>query len=230
MQSLKLAFLVILATALCSVSGVKVFDLAKTFQNFTCMKNLGYTHAIIRAYHSYGAIDTTAQDNIQRSNDAGLSTDVYMFPCRGKSASQQVNELVDYLESMMKIKGTPSAYTYATGTIWLDIETNPSPGCSWTVGTPETNCQYVKDLISVISARGRSVGIYASGYMWNQIMGSKNACKEFTQYPLWYAHYDGKASFDDWESNQFGGWTRPNMKQWAGSAIVCDYDVDLSYY
>lgn len=65
----------------------KAFDLAGTFNNFTCMRNLGYSLAIIRAYHSYGAIDITAKDNIQRSNNAGLATDVYMFPCRGKKTA-----------------------------------------------------------------------------------------------------------------------------------------------
>lgn len=45
---------------------------------------------IIRAYHSYGAIDLDAKDNIMQSNAAGLSTDVYMFPCRGKDPKVQV--------------------------------------------------------------------------------------------------------------------------------------------
>lgn len=38
----------------------KVFDMANSFKNFSCMKDLGYEHSIIRAYHSYGAIDTVA--------------------------------------------------------------------------------------------------------------------------------------------------------------------------
>ena len=88
----------------------KVFDIAGTFKSFPCMKDLGYEHSIIRAYHSYGAIDTTAPENIRQSNLNGLSTDVYMFPCRGKNATLQVNELVDYLDSMMKTPGTASRY------------------------------------------------------------------------------------------------------------------------
>ncbi len=38
----------------------KVFDIATSFKAFSCMKDLGYSHAIIRAYHSYGAIDIVA--------------------------------------------------------------------------------------------------------------------------------------------------------------------------
>lgn len=128
----------------------KVFDIAGNFKNFTCMKNLGYEHSIIRAYHSYGAIDTVAPGSIQLSNQAGLSTDVYMFPCRGKNATTQVNELIDFLDSMMKTPGTSSYYEYQTGTIWLDIETNPSSGCTWNQGTPESNCLFTKELITAI--------------------------------------------------------------------------------
>jgi hypothetical protein len=224
LQIICLVALVILAQT------AKVFDLAGSFKNYTCMKNLGYEHSIIRAYHSYGAIDTVAADNIHLSNLAGLSTDVYMFPCRGKNATLQVTELIDYLDSLMKIPGTASRYEYQTGTIWLDIETNPSSGCTWNQGTGDSNCLFVKEIITAIEAKGRAVGIYATAYMWNQIMGSKDTCDIFSKYPLWYAHYDGKENFDDWPTSKFGGWTTPTIKQFAGSAAVCGFDVDLSYY
>lgn len=123
-----------------------------------------------------------------------------------------------------------SHYEYQTGTIWLDIETNPSSGCTWSLGTPDSNCQYVKELITAIEARGRAVGIYASAYMWNQIMGSRDNCPNFSNYPLWYAHYDGKENFDDWATSKFAGWTTPTLKQYAGDSIVCGYALDLSYY
>lgn len=121
-------------------------------------------------------------------------------------------------------------YEFQTGTIWLDIETNPSAGCTWNQGSPESNCQYIKELITAIEARGRAVGIYASGFMWNQIMGNRDSCADFTSYPLWYAHYDGKEDFNDWPTNKFAGWTTPTMKQYSGSAVLCGIDVDLSYY
>jgi GH25 family lysozyme M1 (1,4-beta-N-acetylmuramidase) len=88
----------------------------------------------------------------------------------------------------------------------------------------------MKELVTAIEARGRAVGIYASAFMWNQIMGNKDSCTNFNAYPLWYAHYDGKESFDDWAAGKFGGWTTPTIKQYAGSAVVCSFEVDLSYY
>ena len=29
------------------------------------------------------------------------------------------------------------------GMVWLDIEENPSPGCSWSASSFESNCQYI---------------------------------------------------------------------------------------
>lgn len=138
--------------------------MAGNFSNYTCLHNLGIETSIIRAYHSYGAIDKDAPNNILLSNRAGLSTDVYMFPCRKRTALEQVNELIDYLDSM---KSIVSAFDYTTGMIWLDIETNPSTGCSWNQGSADDNCKYIGELLSAIVARKRSAGIYASAYMWN---------------------------------------------------------------
>lgn len=153
-----------------------------------------------------------------------------MFPCRGKNATLQVTELIDFLDSMMKTPDMASRYAYQTGTIWLDIETNPSSGCTWSQGTGESNCQFIQELITAVEARGRAVGIYASGYMWNQIMGNRDSCQNFNKYPLWYAHYDGKEDFDDWPSSKFAGWTTPTIKQYSGSAYLCGIDADLSYF
>ncbi len=77
-----------------------VIDMAGRFSNYTCFKESGISQLIIRAYHSYGAIDTDAKLNIFEANAAGLATDVYMFPCRGKDPSVQVKDLIDYLDSM----------------------------------------------------------------------------------------------------------------------------------
>lgn len=149
----------------------------------------------MRAYHSYGAIDLDAKENIETANEVGLATDVYMFPCRGKDAATQVNQLMDYLNGM---KSDKSAFAYTTGTIWLDIETNPSAGCSWNQGTFETNCDFIKALVDNLQAHGRAVGIYASHYMWNLILGGVDRCNIFMSLPIWYAHYDSMQSFSDW--------------------------------
>jgi hypothetical protein len=94
------AALFILLILLQISNSANVVDLAGKFTNYNCLKQNGYSRAIIRAYHSYGAIDLEAPDNIKLSNQAGLATDVYMFPCRGKSPDLQVSQLVDFLNAM----------------------------------------------------------------------------------------------------------------------------------
>ena len=112
--------------------------------------------------------------------------------------------------------------------IWLDIETNPSPGCSWASFDTYSNCMYVGELVQAIRNQGRAPGIYASYYMWQSIMGSANACTNLGDVPLWYAHYDGKDNFSDFVP--FGGWTKPNMKQYVGDTTMCGAGVDLSFW
>ena len=48
--------------------------------------------------------------------------------------------------------------------------------------------------------------------MWEEILGGRNNCPIFTHLPIWYAHYDGQASFDDWPNFSFGGWAKPSIK------------------
>lgn len=82
-SALCLALLVSLATS------AGIIDMAGRFSNYSCFKSQGFSQIIVRAYHSYGAIDLDAKANIYESNAAGLSTDTYMFPCRGKDPSTQ---------------------------------------------------------------------------------------------------------------------------------------------
>ncbi len=87
---MKISFILILGLLICLSHSAGVIDMAGKFTNYTCFKNSGFSQIIIRAYHSFGAIDADAKQNIYLANLAGLSTDTYMFPCRGKDAALQV--------------------------------------------------------------------------------------------------------------------------------------------
>ena len=84
------------------------------------------------------------------------------------------------------------------------------------------------ELVNAVKARGKTPGIYASYYMWEEIMGSPTACTGLGNVGLWYAHYDGVANFNDFKP--FGGWTKPNIKQYSGTTTLCGAGVDLSWY
>lgn len=44
-------------------------------------------------------------------------------------------------------------------------------------------------------------------------------CSIIIYVPCRYAHYDNNPSFSDFQ--QFGGWSHPGIKQYAGDATVC---------
>jgi GH25 family lysozyme M1 (1,4-beta-N-acetylmuramidase) len=192
-------------------------DVSQLFSESTyhCIKSGGHSFVIIRGFCSYGAPDHNAVQGLKNAKAAGLNTDIYMFPCRGKSAKTQVDEMFSAIDK--------SLY----GTVWIDVETNPSSGCSWSGHDAASNCQFVTDLVNEIKAKGKSAGIYASKYMWQSIFGSATACHAVASQPLWYAHYDGSASFSDFSA--FGGWTKPHMKQYQGDTTLCGAGVDKNF-
>ena len=211
---LKLALLTILVVTALSTKGV---DISQPFSTsvFQCMKGQGVSFVIPRAYCSFGGVDSHATANLQAARAAGLNTDVYLFPCRSKSGSGQVSDLFAHV--------SPSLY----GTVWIDVETNPSSGCSWNGHSAASNCEFVTEIANSIKSHGKTAGIYASLSMWESIMGSKNACGGLASHPLWYAHYDHNPSFGDFAA--FGGWTKPNMKQYVGDTTLCGAGIDYNY-
>ena len=63
------------------------------------------------------------------------NVDFYLFPCRGKSAKSQVDEIIDHVGS--------GKY----GMIWIDIEYNPSSTCTWATHSHESNCEFIKEMV-----------------------------------------------------------------------------------
>lgn len=203
-----------LFTATLCVLGV---DVSQPFSTATyqCMKSNGYAFAIIRGYCSYGGVDSHAVQGLTNAKSAGLITDIYMFPCRGKSATAQVDDMM---------AGIPSNLY---GMVWIDVEANPSSGCGWS-SDGNSNCQFLTEIINRIKAKGKTPGIYASAYQWQTIFGARNACPSAASQQVWYAHYDGSASFSDWSN--FGGWGKPSIKQFQGDVTLCGAGVDKNFY
>jgi GH25 family lysozyme M1 (1,4-beta-N-acetylmuramidase) len=213
----KLHYFLLVAVLIVQGISVNGIDIANptSASTFTCLKNAGNTFAIIRAFRSTGVLDPNGNSNLNNARSAGLTTDVYMFPCRGKNATTQVNELTSGISSNL--------YT----TIWIDVETNPSSGCSWSGHDATSNCAFLTETINAIKARGKTPGIYSSASMWQGIFGSSSACASAGSVPLWYAHYDNVQAFSDFKA--FGGWTQPKLKQFAGDVTVCSSDIDKNW-
>ncbi len=120
-----------------------------------------------------------------------MITDIYHYPNLNVSPATQASDVVKSL----------SGY----GTVWLDVEG------SWT-SDKNANCNFLTSLVNAYKSAGKIVGIYSNRNNWINIFGGSGNCAKFTSLPIWYAHYDGVASFADWPSSTFGGWTKPAMK------------------
>ena len=205
----------LLATLTFATKGVD-YSTLQTQSTHECWKSNGVSIAIPRAFHSNGVFDSNGKTNVHNAHAAGISeVDIYMFPCRGKNAQTQANEIVSGMGS------------YSYGKIWIDIETNPSSGCSWASFSHASNCDFVGELVSALKGHGKGVGIYASHTMWESIFGSATSCTGHSDLPLWYAHYDDKETFSDFQ--HFGGWTSPYMKQYADTHYACGAGVDSNW-
>jgi hypothetical protein len=180
---------------------------------FACCKNNGWDFVIVRSYCSYGGVDPNAPATLEQAAAGGIPYhDVYHFPCIGVAASTQVAD--DYASVAGKF-----------GMMWFDIETNPSPNCGWSDQT--TNCNFMGALIDAGRSHGIHMGIYASAYMWESIMGGCTVGAD-NGVVLWYAHYDYTRSFGDF--SPFGGWTKPNIKQYNDAVGICGINADADWY
>lgn len=214
----KILFFIVVALLVNATKAEYGIDVSQLFsvENYTCAKNNDITFGIVRGYYSFGGLDPNTNQSLENMRKAGLKTDVYMFPCRGKNAKFQVNDMINNINA--------SSYDK----IWIDIQTNPSAGCTWNGYTSDQNCNYTLELLEAVKARNKTVGIYASRFMWNQIYGNTTACPEAAiGIPLWYAHYDMNPSFIDFTA--FGGWQTPTIKQYRGTNTLCGASVDRNW-
>jgi len=194
-----------------AVQGVDVSSLV-SLSDFGCLHSNEYTFAVMRCFRSTGSVDPNCAATVKNAWDAGMAhVDVYIFPCYScGNGGRQVNTTVDYLKT--------NGVKY--GMIWFDIE---GPGTYWGSSTAQ-NAAFFADMEKAAKENGVTLGIYTSASQWNPIMGSYTGG---SAYPLWYAHYDNSKSFSDFAA--FGGWTKPNIKQY-GTGTLCGAGVDYNWY
>lgn len=177
-----------------SSSGHYGVDISTTISSSSasCFKSNGIEFVVPRGYKSTGAVDTQVCTSIINAYNAGISRrDTYLFPCPtcSKSASTQMSELINHLNSNCKSQWS--------GRIWLDIE-----GSQYWLGSSSSNQAWYKQLRDACKTYGVSCGVYSSASQWQAIFGS-TSFSYGSDLPLWYAHYDNNPSFSDFSS--FGG-------------------------
>lgn len=80
-------------------------------------------------------------------------------------------------------------------------------------------------MVNTLEGQGHDIGFYTSKSQWTPIAGSNS---EFSNYPLWYPHYDSSPSFSDFKP--FDGWTSPVIKQFEGDVTLCGVGIDKNWF
>jgi hypothetical protein len=201
---------------LCFVSGLLTILIARgetggdilnpTTSAFQCLANEGWSFVILNSYERYGAVNPNINGNLSAAKAAGLSTDIFHFPCASQDATTQINTDINNV-------GFGNF-----GTMWIGIKYNPATNCQWG-GNITANCQFLAELISAGTQAGALVGVYSSQYWWNSIVGASCTAGSDAATDLWYADWNGAKNFTDF--TPFGGWTFPTMKQYSGTVDIC---------
>jgi len=178
---------------------------------WACMKGKGYSFAIVREFQETCNVDPNGVHSVANAWAGGMAhVDVYLFPSYGCgiSAATQMDRTIDSMGSI------------PFGTVWIDIESGGQ-------GSAANNHAWLMAALAqgVKRIGAKRMGVYSSRYEWGLVMGGYSGP---TEYPIWYANYDGVPSFANFPS--FAGWTRPAMKQFAGSSGMCSASVDLNWY
>jgi len=184
--------------------------------DWNCLVGQNYTYAIIQTWEGGYQFNQNIGSCVSAAWSAGMKTvDVYAFMCPQCDGNTPPSSAIQAISSGL------SGVDY--GMFWLDVE--QCEGC-WNDDLG-SNCAFIGEAVSAAAEAGFTVGIYSSEGEWSQTVGE--ACTNLTSYPLWYAHYDGEANFDDSWAYEFGGWTSPTMKQYSGDATICSDDVDQDW-
>jgi hypothetical protein len=87
MQKILATAAIATAVGIQSANATLGVDVSQRVTNWSCLKKTGFEFAITRGYLSYGAVDSHANANIKDAHAGGIKNiDIYMFPCRAKSA------------------------------------------------------------------------------------------------------------------------------------------------
>ena len=184
-----------------------------SIESYEGLASDGYVFTVARAYResSGGSVDPNAVSTIANAWAGGMKyVDAYVYPASSSSKSPQ--EQIQ--ETYNNLKG--SKY----GMLWLDIEG------TWSSDT-SANVEFIQGMVNEALALNVTLGIYTSKHYWVPITGDSTA---FSDYPLWYPHYEStpNPSFSDFEP--FGGWSAPTIKQYKGTTSMCSASVDLNWY
>jgi len=127
---------------------------------------------------------------------------------------------------MQRIINYLTDHNVTYGQLWFDVEQCGTEHC-W--NDFPSNIEYLRSAVDTAENMKVSIGIYSSMYSdwgWATIVGGDTSFKNIS---LWYAHWDGSATFsDNWWN--FGGWQKANIKQYGAFYKSCNVVYDINFY
>jgi hypothetical protein len=193
------------------------FDTAPvvTFQStFTCLKEAGYEFSNVRAFSLAGEdLDLlTVRDSVIYSTKAGLRTEVFLRPCRGRSPKFQIDTLVLAIDDQYYQR------------LWIYLQENKAPGCHW--GTDyKANCDFIKEMLGQVKYFNQKAGIYTDSKFYKEILGNYNC--NLSEWPLIYAEADGSPNFEGYQP--IGSWAAPYGKMFQTGQYACGININKIY-
>lgn len=154
-----------------------------TPEQVACLVAQGYDTAIVGC--SYGSV---AHGQLAAFSAGGMGIEAYAWVSFGPNWQRPLDKALSVIDGLSITR------------LWLDCEEQPGAGYD-----QAAVIQRVNDAIAYTQTqRGDlELGIYTAGWWYGPNCGTYDGWKDM---PLWYAHYDGVPTFDDWDSIAFGGW------------------------
>mmetsp|Transcript_11483 Transcript_11483/g.9903 ORF Transcript_11483/g.9903 Transcript_11483/m.9903 type:complete len:141 (-) Transcript_11483:244-666(-) len=83
------------------------------------------------------------------------------------------------------------------------------------------------DVAEKLHTSGYHIGIQSNSTSWSTLMGANANKTTFSSLSLWYTGYDGSATFGTSADYTFGGWSKPELKQFQANSTVCGIVVNV---
>lgn len=193
-----------------------------SLQNLQCIYQQGYKTIFAQIYtpNNGGQVNQQGCQAVINAYTANLGTEVYVTPSTtsSKTGAQQFDEAYNG----MKNSGIN------IHSMWLQV-TSP---INWP-NNLQSNVNFIQSFINRAIQYGVNPGIYTNWYDWQQITGSYVGFAN--QARLWYwnaygqgPNAEGDANFNDFRT--FGGWTQPNVKQFALNEGLCSLTLNRDVY
>lgn len=186
------------------------------------------TFMIFRGYTDACAVDENVCSSMNSAVDYSTDAkrDVYFVPSPkcSKTAEEQLNELVDYLQS--------NCGNFLPLKLWLDVTDSES---EW-FGDQSQNRKWYESLVDACETLvdGEKIdgcGIHTSVEKWKSVFGSGTYCYG-KGLPLWYTQINDDPSYKNY--SPFACWLQPSAKQYSADirsscgpiSVNLDYSVD----